>query len=323
MISHREPPSISQPRWRVALAWIALCVIWSSTWLAIKIGLDDLPPVTFCALRFVIAAGIVFVVGIGRGPMWPERAADFWFLALTGLLIFTVNYGLLFWGEQHVSSGLAAVLQATIPSFGLLFAHFYLPNEKMKWERALGALLALGGVGIICARVLHFQGTMPLLGGLAIIVGAASTAYGNVLIKARPRKLPPRMMAAWQMTAGLVPLLAFGWWREGSFLSFRWSYTALACLIYLAVVGSVLAFLLFYWLMPRMAVTNLLTISLVTPPAAIGLGWLVEGEALSPWALAGAGFVLLGIGLIVWKAKAPPVRTAEVVASDGGGMREL
>lgn len=287
--------------WRVIVAWLVLCLIWSSTWLAIKIGLADLPPISFCAIRFVIAALILFAICLGRFSIFPGRPSDYGFLAVTGLLVFTVNYGLLFWGEQHISSGLAAVLQATIPSFGLIFAHFHLPGEKMKWERALGALLALGGVAIICARVLHVEGTMPLRGGIAIVIGAASTSYGNVLIKARRASFPPAVIAAWQMVFGLIPLLLIGLWFEGSPLHFHWTKTAVACLLYLAIVGSVIAFLLFYWLMPRMAVTNLLTISLITPPAAIGLGWLVEGEALSPWALAGAAFVLIGVALILWK----------------------
>jgi drug/metabolite transporter (DMT)-like permease len=307
--------SSGKVRLRVIGAWLVLCLIWSSTWLAIKIGLSDLPPLSFCALRFVIAAAILFAICVGRFPIRPRHLADYGFLAVTGLLTFGVNYGLLFWGEQHISSGLAAVLQATIPSFGLVFAHFYLPGEKIKWERALGALLALGGVAIICARVLDFEGTMPLRGGIGIVVGAAGVAYANVVIKARPVWFAPAALAAWQMVFGIVPLLAAGLWFEGNPFRFHWSASAIGCLLYLALVGSVLAFLLFYWLMPRIAVTNLLTISLITPPAAIALGWLFYGEALSPWALVGAAFVLIGVGLILWKtAKPPPPDATKTVA---------
>src|SRR4029077_5317367 len=140
------------------------------------------------------------------------------------------------------------------------------PSEKIKWERAVGALLALGGVAIICARVLHFEGTMPLRGGIGIVIGAAGVAYANVLIKARPPRFAPAALAAWQMVFGLTPLLGLGLWLEGNPLRFPWDGVAIACLLYLALIGSVLAFLLFYWLMPRVPVTNLLTISLITPP---------------------------------------------------------
>ncbi len=299
----KEPPLTLNRRW-VPLAWIALCLIWGSTWLAIKIGLNDLPPISFCALRFVIAAAVLFAICAGRFPL-PRHAADYGFLAYTGVLTFAVNYGLLFWGEQHISSGLAAILQATIPTFGLLFAHFMLPAEPMRWERIAGALLALAGVALICVKLLDFHGLWAFWGGIAIVAGAVSVAYTNVLIKSRPRQFAPAVMAAWQMIFALLPLLLVGFWTEGNPLHFHWTAVAVGCLFYLALVGSVIAFLLFYWLLNRVAVTNLLTISLITPPLAVGLGWLVAGETLTLWALLGASLVLLGVALILWRSAAP------------------
>ncbi len=287
----------------IAGAWLTLCLVWGSTWLAIKIGLADLPPISFVAARFIIAAGVLVAICIGRFSFFPKRATDYAFLAFTGILIFGINYGLVFWGEQHVSSGLAAILQATIPTFGLVFAHFYLPAEPMKWQRMLGAILALAGVAIICAKLLDFQGIMAFWGGVAIVIGAASAAYANVLIKARETKFAAPVMAAWQMIFALVPLITLGLWSEGNPLHFHWSKTALGCLLYLALAGSVLTFLLFYWLLEKIAVTNLLTISLVTPPLAVAFGWFVAGETLSRWALLGAAFVLLGVALILWKGR--------------------
>src|SRR6202011_4908993 len=114
--------------WRIPAAWRSLCIVWSSTWLAIKVGLRDLPPVSFVALRFVIAIAVLVAVSIGRVRLLPLRRSDYFLLAWTGVLMFAVNYGLLFWGELHVSSGLAAVLQETIPIFGMMFPILMLPD---------------------------------------------------------------------------------------------------------------------------------------------------------------------------------------------------
>ncbi|HEY1769746.1 MAG TPA: EamA family transporter [Chthoniobacterales bacterium] len=304
-MKERAQTSRTNERTWILLAWIALCLIWSSTWLAIKIGLNDLPPISFCAIRFVIAAAVLLVIcGARRLPL-PKRPADLAFLAFTGLLAFGVNYGLLFWGEQHVSSGLAAIFQATIPTFGLFFAHLILPAEPLRWERVAGALLALGGVALICIKLLDFHGAWAFAGGIAIEIGAIAVAYSNVLIKARPVQFAPAVMAAWQMIFALVPLLTVGFLLDGNPLRFHWTTTAVLCLLYLALVGSVTAFLLFYWLMNRIAVTNLLAISLVTPPLAVGFGWVVAGETLSPWSLAGSVLVLLGVALILLRRNAP------------------
>jgi drug/metabolite transporter (DMT)-like permease len=310
------PSPHREKRWRVSFrilaAWITLCLIWSSTWVAIKIGLADLPPISFTALRFVIAAAVLFCISLGRFP-FPERE-DYPLLAITGILMFAINYAVLFWGEQYVSSGLAAILQATIPSFGLVFAHFYLPEERLKWERVLGALLALGGVTIICVKLLDFQGIMAFWGGVGIVVGAAAASYSNVLIKARRKKFAPSTISAWQMLFALPPLLLIGFLHEGNPAHFHWSKTAIVCLLYLSLVGSVAAFLMFYWLMNRVAVTNLLTISLITPPLAVAIGWFVAGETLSRWAILGAVFVLAGIALILWKSRTPEITKVPVEA---------
>jgi drug/metabolite transporter (DMT)-like permease len=286
----------------IVAAFATLCVVWSSTWLAIKIGLRDLPPISYAGIRFVIAIVALLGVSIGRARLLPRSRAEYIILAFTGVLMFSVNYGLLFWGELHVSSGLAAVLQATIPIFGMMFAHLMLPDEPMHWQRLSGAFLAVAGVAVICARLLNFNGMMAFWGGLGIVVGAAGAAFSNVLLKQRPIQLGPAMIAAWQMIFGTVPLLVLGWMIEGNPIRFHWTRMSIFCLLYLAIIGSALTFLLLYWLLPQMQATNLQTISLITPLGAVMLGWLLGGERFPLWSLLGAGLVLAGVWIIFRKA---------------------
>src|SRR5256886_690795 len=290
-------------RWGVPIAWLTLCVVWSSTWLVIKIGLRDLPPISYAGIRFLVAIIVLFIVSAGRVSLLPRRGFDYLLLAFTGVLMFAVNYGLLFWGELHVSSGLAAVLQATIPMFGMLFAHLMLPDEPLQLPKLLGALVALGGVAMICERLLGFNGLMAFWGGLGIIFGAAGAAFSNVLLKARVIQLAPAMIAAWQMIFGAAPLLVTGFLVEGNPARFHWSAVSIFCLLYLAVIGSALTFLLLYWLLPRMTVANLQANSLITPPGAVALGWAIGGEKFSLWSLLGACFVLAGVWMIFRRAE--------------------
>jgi drug/metabolite transporter (DMT)-like permease len=284
--------------WRIPAAWLTLCIVWSSTWLAIKVGLRDLPPISYVGIRFLVAIIALLAVSAGHTHLLPKSRADYAVLALTGVLMFAINYVLLFWGELYVSSGLAAILQASIPIFGMVFAHWLLPEEPLRWQRLLGAFVSIGGVALICMRLLSFNGWLAFLGGLGITVGAAGAAFSNVLLKSRRMELAPAMMAAWQMLFGTVPLLVIGWLVDGNPARFHWTGMAIFCLLYLAIIGSSLTFLLLYWLMPRMSVTKLQTISLITPPGAIALGWALGGEHLSAWSLFGACFVLAGVWMI-------------------------
>ncbi|MEP6603885.1 MAG: EamA family transporter [Spartobacteria bacterium] len=300
-------------KWRMVVAWLTLCVVWSSTWLAIKLGLRDLPPISFVALRFTIAIIVLVAVSIGRVPLLPRKRADYIVIASTGFMMFAINYALLFLAELHVSSGLAAVLQATIPIFGMGFAHWMLPNEPLRMQKLSGAIIALGGVAVICAKLLDFNGLLAFWGGVGIVFGAASAAYSNVLLKARAIQIAPAMLAAWQMIFGTVPLLILGFIVDGNPARFHWNTMSIFCLLYLAVVGSALTFLLLYWLMPRMSVTNLQTISLITPPGAVMLGWWLGGETFTLWSLLGAGFVLIGVWMIFRRTK--DRQQAEIVAA--------
>jgi drug/metabolite transporter (DMT)-like permease len=284
--------------WGVPLAWLTLCIVWSSTWLAIKIGLRDLPPISFVAIRFLIAIGVLLALSIGRARLLPRRPGDYTVLAFTGILMFAVNYTLLFWAELHVSSGLAAVLQATIPIFGMIFAHWMLPDEPLRLQKLAGAMVALGGVAVICGRLLGFNGPLAFWGGVGVVVGAGSAAYANVLVKARSMQLAPAMLAAWQMIFGIAPLLVLGFVVDGNPIRFHWTATALFCLLYLAVIGSALTFLLLYWLLPRLTVAQLQSISLITPPGAVMLGWLLGGETFPISSLLGAALVLVGVWMI-------------------------
>src|SRR6476659_4843846 len=234
--------------WRIPAAWLTLCVVWSSTWLAITVGMRDLPPISYVGIRFLIATIALVAVSIGQARLLPQRRSDYVVLAFTGILMFTINYVLLFWGELHVSSGLAAILQASIPIFGMVFAHWLLPEEPLRWQRLLGSFVSIGGVALICARLLSFNGWYAFLGGLGITIGSASAAFSNVWLKARKLEIAPSMLAAWQMLFGIIPLVFLGLTIDGNPLHLHWSWRAIASLLYLAAIGSSFTFLLLYWL---------------------------------------------------------------------------
>ena len=288
---------------KARIVWLILCCIWGSTWLFIKIGLADLPPITFAGIRFVIASTILVSLALLRRARFPRTGKDWTLIAVSGALQFALNYGLVFWGEQYIPSGLAAVLQSTFPVFGLVIAHFYLPHERMTLSKVLGVLLGVFGVAVIFSDQLSIAGKMALLGSVALVLSALFGSYSNVLVKAYGTQIDPQMLAATQMVFGFVPLLAVGIPTEGNPLHFHWTTTAVICLLYLVVVGSVIAFALYYWLVRHMDVTNTMLIALVTPVIAVILGILVLHEKLNWRLLAGAACIISGIALSVFRKR--------------------
>lgn len=282
---------------KAIIVWLFLCLVWGSTWIFIKLGLDFLPPVSFAALRFTVACAILLPILWFRGTPIPSVARNWKFLLVTGTLQFFFNYGLLFWGEQFISSGLAAVLQATIPAFGLVLARFYV-GESITGIKIASISLGILGVAVIFREQLSLNGQMAFLGSLAVVVGAFGASYASVLTKARGLGFDPAALVFLQMLIGHIPLWIVGIYREGPPTAFRWSPLAVISVLYLAIVGSILAFWLYYWLLSKIDVTRAMMIALVTPLIAVFVGSFF-GERLHFQTLVGGAMIMVSVFLIV------------------------
>jgi drug/metabolite transporter (DMT)-like permease len=284
----------------VIVVWSSLCLIWGSTWIVIKIGLNDLPPIGFAAVRFMLATVVLFaILRIQKIPL-PNNAKNWRLLALTGLLQFSVNYSLIFWAEQHITSGLAAVLQATISIFGLLLAWVYLPNEQITKAKIIAVCLGVAGVAVIFSDQLRLQNMMAFYGSVGVVIAAYAATHSAILVKARGSGLHPTTMLFGQIVCGLPPMIAYSLIVEGNPLHYHWTWLAVVAVLYLAIVGTVLAFWLFYWLLKRVESTLAMMVSVVTPVIAVVIGWLVLNERMPPQILLGGSLIVASICLIVF-----------------------
>jgi drug/metabolite transporter (DMT)-like permease len=281
------------------LVWLILCLIWGTTWIFIKVGLGDLPPITFAASRFLLSVAILLPVIWIRGLPWPRSALEWKLIALTGFLQFSLNYSAVFWGEQHITSGLAAVLQAMITVFGLLLAWIFLPTERITWLKIFSVMLGVIGVAVIFIEQLRVESVMAFIGCVTIVTGAYCAAQASILIKLRGTSLHPASLVCAQMICGLPAIVVYALVAEGNPASFHWTWTAVVCVSYLAVVGTIAAFWLYYWLLSKIESTKAMMISLVTPLIAVLVGAIVLGERLPPQTLFGGVLIIASIGLIV------------------------
>lgn len=283
--------------------WLLLAIIWSTTWIFIKIGLDDIPPIAFAAARFLVSVSLLAILIKIQGIAMPKTRSEWKLIALTGVLQFSVNYSLVFWSEQHISSGLAAVLQATISVFGLILAWLMLPNERITPQKVIAVIVGVTGVAVIFLDQLKVENWLAFAGCAAIVIGAYAAAQASILVKAKATDIHPASLVFSQMICGLPAIIIYSLVAEGSPLSFNWSWKAILCVLYLAVFGTVAAFWLYYWLLARIESTKAMMISLVTPLLAVVIGWLVLGEKLPPQTGIGGLLIIASIGLIVFRRK--------------------
>lgn len=285
------------------LVWLILCLIWGTTWIFIKIGLNDLPPITFSAARFGLAVLILAPVIRIFGFAMPRTASEWKLIALTGFLQFSLNYSAVFWSEQYITSGLAAVLQSMITVFGLLLAWIFLPDEKITRQKIVGVAMGIVGVAVIFIDQLRVESFLAFAGCVAIVLGAYAAAQASILIKAKGSGLHPASLVFSQMICGLPAIVIYALIAEGNPLSHNWSLTAILCVLYLTVLGTIAAFWLYYWLLSRIESTKAMMISLVTPLLAVVIGAIFLGETLPPQTFFGGVLIIASIGLIVLRKK--------------------
>lgn len=283
--------------------WLILCLIWGTTWIFIKIGLEDLPPIGFAAARFILSVLIIGIIIIVQKIPFPKTAKEWKLIALTGILQFTVNYSTVFWSEQYISSGLAAVLQSMILIFGLILAWIFLPNERITKLKVFAVLLGIIGVGIIFYEQLQVNSFLAFAGCVAIVIGSYAAAQASILIKSKGGEFHPASLVFGQMICGLPPIIIYSLAQEGNPLDYRWTWRAIICVVYLSIFGTIAAFWLYYWLLNRIESTKAMMISLVTPLIAVVIGAVVLGERLPAQTFFGGILILASIGLIVFRKR--------------------
>lgn len=295
--------------------WIVLCLIWGTTWIFIKIGLEDLPPITFAAARFLLAVAFLApLIALLRFEM-PRTAKQWQLIAVTGFLQFSLNYSTVFWAEQYITSGLAAVLQSMITVFGLALAWIFLPSERITMRKVVAVGIGVVGVAVIFIDQLRVESLMAFAGCVAIVLGAYAAAQASILIKAKGAGLHPASLVFSQMLCGLPALIVYALAAEGNPLNYNWSVWAVVSVVYLTVAGTVAAFWLYYWLLKRVESTQAMMISLVTPLIAVVVGAATLGERLPPQTLIGGLLIMASIALIVFRRDRAEVQPLESVTS--------
>ena len=298
-----------RPQWKTLLAFAIIYFVWGSTFLAIRIGVHEVPPFLFAAIRFLIAGLVLYGWMIARGERSPTRRQ--WMSAvLLALLIFVIDYGLLFWAEQRVPSGIAAVMMATIPVFIALAEILFLRTQRLTVRLASALLVGIAGVAVLMSRAFNLGGApIDRAGATALIIASLSWSTASVLTRRLP--LPPSkvMSSGAQMLAGGI-LLTITAATLGEFRNFHPSTISSAAwysLLYLIIAGSIIGFTAYVWLIHHESPTKVGTYAYVNPVVAVLLGYLLGGEPLGLRTVLGTLFILISVVVITTTRVKKPV----------------
>jgi drug/metabolite transporter (DMT)-like permease len=291
--------------WKVLLAFAIIYFVWGSTFLAIRIGVSEVPPFLLAGMRFLIAGLLLY--GWMRVTKTPSPTLRQWGGAsMLAVLIFVLDYGLLFWAEKRVPSGIAAVMMATIPVFMVISEILILRTQRLKPRLAIALLIGIAGVAVLVSRTASF-GDAPIdtAGALALIVAAISWSIASALSRKLELPTAKAMSSAAQMLAGGV-LLTLTSGALGEFRGFhietvtRGAWLALAYLIF---AGSILAFTAYVWLIHHESPTRVGTYAYVNPVVAVALGYFLGNEEIGPRVMIGAALVLVSVIVITTTPK--------------------
>ena len=286
--------------WKVLLAFSIIYFVWGSTFLAIRVGVKEVPPFLLAGMRFVLAGAILYAWMRTNGTASPTRR-EWTAASALAVLIFVLDYGLLFWAERRVPSGIAAVMMATIPVFMTLSEILFLGTQKLTVRLAFALAVGLGGVAVLVNRSLSF-GEVPVdtPGAIALVVAAVSWSAGSALTRKLPLPASKPMSSAAQMLSGgvLLTLIAGVLGEFRGFHPQAVSRGAWIALAYLVVAGSIVAFTAYVWLIHHESPTKVGTYAYVNPVVAVALGYFLGGETVGPRTLLGTLLVLVSVVVI-------------------------
>lgn len=298
----------SRSNWKALLAFAVIYFVWGSTFLAIRVGVREVPPLLFAAMRFFVAGVMLYGWTMLRRERAPTAKQGISATVL-GFFIFVVDYGCLFWAEQRVPSGLAAVILATIPVFMSLSEILFLRTQKLTISLSLGLLVGLGGVAVLMSRTLNLGGApVDRAGAAALILAAISWSISSVLTRKLPLPESKTVSSGAQMLAGGV-LLTLSAGVLGEFRNFHpgaISLTFWLSLAYLIVAGSVIGYTAYLWLLHHESPTKVGTYAYVNPLVAVLIGYFFGGEGLGSRTILGTALILVSVIVITTMRSTKP-----------------
>jgi drug/metabolite transporter (DMT)-like permease len=303
--------------WKLLLAFGIIYLVWGSTFLAIRIGVREVPPFLLAGMRFLVAGIVLLAWMRAQGTPWPTRR-EWVSAALVAVPIFVLDYGLVFWAEGRVPSGITAVMMATIALFMALSEIIFLRTQRLTARLAFALLIGLGGVAVLVSRSLGLaEEPVNPYGALALVIAACSWAGAAVLLRKLPLPASKPMSSGAQMLIGGVWLtVASAALGESRGFDFRVvSRGAWLALAYLIVAGSIVAYTAYVWLLHHESPTKVGTYAYVNPVVAVALGYLLGGEAVGPRTLLGTLLVLVSV-VVITTTPVKKLETARAVASD-------
>ena len=282
------------------LAYIALCLIWGSTWLAVHTIVRYVPPFRAAAIRFLLAAALLFVWVLFRKSEWPREGRQWKAILVLGFSVIGIPYALQFWAQQYITSSLSAVLFSALPLTVALLTPLMM-RRTVPRQGVLAMLVAFGGLVLLLSTDLKL-GSREFWGGIAVLGSMFGSAWSAVYAKLRLRDVDPVVSTAFQLLIGAIGLFWATWALE-SHRQADWSGTALLALLFLATFGSATAFALYYWLLKHIQPYQISTINLIIPVVAVLEGSLLGHEHI-PLMMIVAMIVVLGSVAVVLRAEA-------------------
>src|SRR5438105_14579871 len=297
------------PSWKILLAFAIIYFVWGSTFLAIRLGVHEVPPFLLAAIRFFVAGLALYGWMRLKGTPAPSRR-EWAGASLLGTLIFVLDYGCVFWAEQRVPSGITAVVLATIPVFITLLEIMFLRTQRLTVRLCLALIVGICGVAVLVNHSFSL-GEVPInrAGAIALLVAAFTWSVATILTRRLPLPASKPMSAAAQMLTGGAQLFVLTA-VSGEFAGFRVqavSWNAWFALVYLIIAGSIVGFTAYIWLLHYESPTKVGTYAYVNPVVAVGLGYFLGGEAIGPRTLLGTLLVLVSVITITTTPKAKQI----------------
>ena len=286
----------------IVAVYALLCLIWGSTWLAIKVGLVGVPPFLGAGLRFLLSATIVGLVLAARRRRIVLTRDDKVCVLSLGVLVFWLDYGLVYWAEVHISSGLTAVLFSTMPLMTALLSTFWMRSETLSVRKVAGILVGVAGTAVLFWP--HEQlDAMQALGMLSALIGCLCAAINLVMVKKHGRHSDPFVLNTFGMALGALCLLLISAALE-PWTTVVWTRSNVLAILYLSLFGSVIAFSAFYYLIKRMDATVVSLNTLIIPIVALALGRAFLHETVTPAGILGIVTILVGVGVAILPTRA-------------------